>query len=72
MAQHSHHGDAHGHHGHEGHAHQHKKKGPVHKDWRVWFAVVLMLVAMAVYVLSDDESITPGGPEQAMPEAVAE
>ena len=70
MAQHSHHGDGHGHHGHEGHGHQGKR--PVHKDWRLWFAVVLMLVAMAVYVLSDDESITPGGPEQAMPAASAE
>jgi ABC-type Zn2+ transport system substrate-binding protein/surface adhesin len=71
MAQHSHHGDGHGHHGHDGHGHKHQGKRPVHKDWRLWFAVVLMLVAMAVYVLSDDESVTPGGLEQAK-EAVAE
>lgn len=35
-----------------------------HKDWRLWVVVVLMLVAMAVYVLSLDESIGPGGGEQ--------
>jgi hypothetical protein len=31
----------------------------------------MMLVAMAVYVLSDDESITPAGPGESMPEAAA-
>lgn len=72
MTQHSHHSDAHDHHGHHGHEHHGpKQRGPVHKDWRLWFAVAMMLVAMAVYVLSDDESITPGGPGQPMPEAPA-
>ncbi len=31
------------------------KKG-IHKDWRAWVALVLMLGAMAAYVLSMDES----------------
>lgn len=30
-----------------------------HKDWRTWLAVLLMLVAMAMYVLSLDDSIVP-------------
>jgi hypothetical protein len=30
-----------------------------HKDWRVWVALVLMLVAVAAYVLSMDDSILP-------------
>jgi hypothetical protein len=72
MAHDSHHGDAHTHHGPAGHPHQPQKKVPAHKDWRLWFAVAMMLLAMAVYVLSDDESITPAGPQQAMPEAAAE
>ena len=29
----------------------------LHKDWRVWLAVALMLAAMAMYVLSLDESV---------------
>jgi hypothetical protein len=38
-----------------------KKKDGIHKDWRAWTAVVLMLGAMVVYVLSDDEALQPGG-----------
>jgi len=29
----------------------------LHKDWRAWLVVLLMLAAMAVYLLSMDESI---------------
>lgn len=52
-----------------GHAHDHKPHhGPfwtrAHRDWRTWVIVALMLVAMAVYVLSLDESLVPGGGEQ--------
>lgn len=50
-------------HGHSGHAHgghhsgnRNQKRG-IHKDWRMWVAVALMLGAMAIYVLSMDESI---------------
>ncbi len=30
-----------------------------HKDWRVWLAVVIMLAAIIVYVLTLDDSIVP-------------
>jgi ABC-type Zn2+ transport system substrate-binding protein/surface adhesin len=47
------------------HAHRH---GPfwkrLHRDWRLWVAVLLMLSAMAVYVMSDDESLQPGAAQQ--------
>ena len=32
-----------------------------HRDWRVWVALVFMLVAMAIYVLSDDLAFLPHG-----------
>ncbi len=51
-------GAGHGHNDKRGHAPP-KKKG-IHKDWRAWTAVVLMLAAMVIYVLSFDESLQPG------------
>jgi len=57
MNQHNHKHDHHGDH----HSSGHRKNQGLHKDWRLWVAVVLMLGAMAMYVLSDDESIQPGG-----------
>jgi hypothetical protein len=33
----------------------------LHRDWRFWVAIVLMLAAMAAYVLSNDEALQPGG-----------
>jgi hypothetical protein len=43
-----------------------------HKDWRVWVALALMLTAMAVYVLSEDEAVRPGNPDaQKMPAIAA-
>jgi hypothetical protein len=33
----------------------------LHKDWRVWVGVVLMLAAMCAYVFTMDESIQPAG-----------
>ena len=48
------------------HHHQHKHHSPkkgLHKDWRMWTAVALMLAAMVAYVLSMDESIQPGDGE---------
>jgi len=43
----------------------------VHRNWRTWIVVGLMLAAMVMYVLSDDESIQPGDdlPEQPVPAA---
>ncbi|MGO9114705.1 MAG: hypothetical protein ACLP9L_36275 [Thermoguttaceae bacterium] len=57
------HSHAHGHqHNHDHHDHHH---GPawkrLHRDWRVWLGVILMLTAMAAYVVSQDESLRPGG-----------
>jgi hypothetical protein len=31
----------------------------LHKDWRVWLAVGIMLAAMIMYVLTLDDSIVP-------------
>jgi hypothetical protein len=43
------------------HDHHHPKpKSQFHKDWKTWVVVGLMLAAMAMYVMSDDESIQPG------------
>ena len=43
--------------------HKVSKSPGVHKDWRAWVAIILMLGAMVAYVLSMDESIRPGGGE---------
>ncbi len=43
-----------------------------HRDWRVWFAVALMLALMGVYVMTDGLSRIPGRrPTQPMPESNA-
>lgn len=47
-------------HGHDQHHHHGKPKSKT--TWLVWVGVVLMLGAMLMYVLSDDESLQPGGP----------
>lgn len=31
-----------------------------HKDWRVWIVVLLMLLAMFIYVITDNLSLRPG------------
>ena len=50
------------------HHHQGRKRKSLHKDWRSWVVVGLMLAAMAAYVLSRDEAIQPGAAEgQPMP-----
>ena len=44
----------------------------VHKDWRLWVVVGLMLLAMLTYVMTMDEAVRPGGrcrrPSQQPPE----
>ncbi len=35
------------------------RKFTFHKDWRFWFAVVLMLLAMITYVITIDDSVVP-------------
>jgi hypothetical protein len=34
----------------------------VHKDWRMWVVVVLMLVGIFTYVMTMDEAVRPGAP----------
>ncbi len=53
-------------------SHEHGKKhgAKIHHDWRFW-AVILMLVAIGIYVLTLDESIAPGGDGQKVPAAAA-
>ena len=41
--------------------HAAKQKKMIHHDWRFWTAIVLMVLGMAAYVLSFDESLRPGG-----------
>jgi hypothetical protein len=33
----------------------------LHRDWRTWLVIGLMLAAVATYVLTLDDSIQPGG-----------
>jgi hypothetical protein len=52
----------HNHHGPELDGHGQKGEPSVkkfHKDWRVWLAVVIMLAAAIIYVLTLDDSIVP-------------
>jgi hypothetical protein len=43
-----------------------------HRDWRVWFAVSLMLALILVYEISDNLSLRPGKrASQPTPEALA-
>jgi ABC-type nickel/cobalt efflux system permease component RcnA len=56
------------HHHHQAHeTEKHKPSHPqgprrgLHKDWRTWLVIGLMLAAMGIYVLSLDDAIQPGG-----------
>ena len=54
----------HDHKQHRDHGQQHRggrKSKPLHKNWMTWVAVGLMLAALVMYVLSDDEALQPGG-----------
>ena len=42
------------------HVHTVKHVWRPHKDWRVWTAVVLMLVLILVYVVTNNLSLRPG------------
>ena len=54
---------SHQHHKHDHHhQQQHKKKKGAHKDWKTWVVIGLMLLAMFLYVISDDEALPPGDP----------
>ena len=41
------------------HSHKHSNRRKLHQDWRVWLALLLMLAAILMYVLSLDDSIIP-------------
>jgi hypothetical protein len=57
MTQHNHkHSEAHRHAGGDVGESSTKK---LHKDWRVWLVVGIMLIAMITYVLTLDDSIVP-------------
>jgi hypothetical protein len=44
----------------------------LHRDWRAWVAVGLMLVCVLIYIVSENESWTPGNStNQPMPAADA-
>jgi len=62
---------SHEHHEHHPNHKTHKKR-PIHHDWRLWVAVILALVGMAIYVMSDNEMLRPGGRGTPMPAAPAE
>lgn len=64
----------HPHHHQQEHEHEsEKKKTQLHKDWRTWVVVLLMLGSMFVYVATLDDSVGPGGEIQpAMGDADAE
>ena len=58
-----------------GHKHTHERKTDkhshhkidwtgLHKDWRAWLVIGLMLAAIGTYVLTLDESISPGSAAQ--------
>ena len=54
---------SHSNHKHDHHQQQHKKKKGAHKDWKTWVVIGLMLLAMFLYVISDDEVLPPGDPD---------
>ncbi len=41
----------------------------LHRDWRIWVMVGIMLAAMFAYILSQDDSLQPEGPPPAPPSA---
>jgi hypothetical protein len=63
MAEHANH-SGHAHHANHGQQHKDADRTALHKDWRTWTVVILMLIAMAIYVLTMDESAVPGGQPQ--------
>jgi hypothetical protein len=38
-----------------------------HHDWRFWLGLVVMLVAIGIYVGTNDLSMVPSGPQKQMP-----
>jgi hypothetical protein len=42
---------------HHRHPESEKPRRQIHKDWRMWAALALMLAAITIYVLSLDDSL---------------
>lgn len=42
---------------HDGHSRSEHPRRKLHKDWRMWVAVALMLAAIMIYVLTLDDSL---------------
>jgi hypothetical protein len=64
---------------HSQHAHHHghhSENKPVwmglHKDWRAWLALGLMLAAIGIYVLTLDDSLQPNSAAVNAPPAAAQ
>ncbi|MFA5110385.1 MAG: hypothetical protein WC443_03175 [Desulfobaccales bacterium] len=43
----------------------------LHKNWRTWAVIAVMLAAIGTYVLTLDESIQPGASRSPVPTATA-
>jgi hypothetical protein len=59
-------------HSHSGHEHGHNeppRKRPIHHSPLFWVAVLFMLAAMVVYIMTKNESIGPGSTGQPVPAA---
>jgi hypothetical protein len=67
------HGHPHGHErGRAKHSHPTERWRGLHKDWRTWAVIAVMLAAIGTYVLTLDESIQPGsGSRGGQPTAAA-
>jgi hypothetical protein len=60
----------HAHDQHKHHEHAAGRGKGIHRDWRLWAAVALMLGAMVIYVATMDEALVPGvGVEAEVPAA---
>ncbi len=68
MNEHRHEQSGHHHHDHSGQHHEEKQGRQFHKDWRVWVALVVILTALGVYVLTNGEVLRPV-PVQPQPDA---
>lgn len=49
--------------------HPRRQDRKLHRDWRVWLCVILMLAAMVIYVLTMGERVVPGAPAAGNPPA---
>jgi hypothetical protein len=39
------------------HGHEQARRPGIHKDWRTWVALIVMLAAIGIYVLTLDDSV---------------